>query len=146
MKFEFRLSAHNYAAFNLLSVLFPTISNPFYSERTLWQMGYFSCSRPPTSIAATHPYRPGGHMCSAPPWRSAGKGHGDTPACCSLLSSTIQDMAKHWLCHSSWQAPPKHKKRKKSIPPLCIVSKLNKIWFATCGQNRWFSNWVFSSQ
>lgn len=83
-------------------------------------MGYFSCSRPPTSIAATQPYRPGGHMCSAPPWRSAGKGHGDTPAWCSLLSNTIRDIAKHRLCHSSWQAPPNIKKTEEEIDPTIV--------------------------
>lgn len=42
--------------------------------------------------------------------------------------------------------PHTHAQKQKSIPPLCIVSKSNKIWFATCSQNRWFANWVFSSQ
>lgn len=63
-----------------------------FRERTSWQMGYFFCSCPPTLIAATHPYRPGGHMCYTPPWRSARKGHGDVPDRSSLVSNATPNM------------------------------------------------------
>lgn len=87
----------------------PSVINPFQRERTLWQMGYLSCSCPPTLIAATHPYRPGGHMCCAPPRRSARKGHGDTPGlfptcqtqALSLLK-TINPVFLHTVPLPSW--------------------------------------------
>lgn len=82
-------------AFNSFPLLFPTVINPFWIEKTLWQMGYFLCSCPPTSIAVTHPYCPGGHMCCTFPWSIADKGHGAPPASPSLVSTTVPNMAKY---------------------------------------------------
>lgn len=107
-------------------LFFPTVINPFERERTLWQMGYFSCSRPPTSIEATHPYRPGGHMCCTPPWRSAAKGHGDTPARCSLVSDTMPNMAK---TRSLFKTSLRSQKKE--------INQQIAVWFLHYGKPRW---------